>query len=306
VSKNSCGYRLDAVIDDHIFSPQKIFAASEGTLGTVTSAKMSIIDIPLCRHLLVLGFENLLTAVYVVPLILQFCPIALELLDHSVFCDRQSTQDIETNCPIAGRQGCLLFVEFAGDNPIRIETNVKSCIDKLSYRCVLLEYATDEESIVRIWQARKNALNQVMKLTVGSRKPIGLIEDTVVSPYLLYEYAQYLQQLYAHYKVDYVIYGHAGDGNLHTRPLINISSKSEIEMLESLAQDVFNKVIKSGGTITGEHGDGLARTKYIKYVYTSEIVSLFKEVKKLFDPKFIMNPGKKLLDPAFTNDIYNV
>ena len=145
-----------------------------------------------------------------------------------------------------------------------------------------------------------------MKLTVGSRKPIGLIEDTVVNPYLLYEYAQYLLQRYAHYKVDYVIYGHAGDGNLHTRPLVNISSKSEIEMLESLAQDVFNKVIKSGGTITGEHGDGLARTKYIKYVYTSEVVSLFEEVKKLFDPKFIMNPGKKLFDPAFINDIYNV
>ena len=152
----------------------------------------------------------------------------------------------------------------------------------------------------------KNALNQAMKLTVGSRKPIGLIEDTVVSPYLLSEYAQYLQQLYARYKVDYVIYGHAGDGNLHTRPLINISCNSEIELLESLAQDVFNNVIKSGGTITGEHGDGLARTKYIKYVYTSEIVSLFKEVKKLFDPKFIMNPGKKLFDPTFTNNIYDV
>lgn len=307
VSKNSCGYRLDAVIDDdHRFSPQKVFAASEGTLGIVTSAKMSIIDLPLCRHLIVLGFENLVTAVHVVPLILQFCPIALELLDHSVFCGGQSRQGIETNSPITGHQGCLLFVEFAGDNPTCIETNVKSCIDKLSYRCDLLEDATDEESIARIWQARKNALNQAMKLTVGSRKPIGLIEDTVVSPYLLSEYAQYLQQLYARYKVDYVIYGHAGDGNLHTRPLINISCNSEIELLESLAQDVFNKVIKSGGTITGEHGDGLARTKYIKYVYTSEIVSLFKEVKKLFDPKFIMNPGKKLFDPTFTNNIYDV
>ena len=305
VSKNSCGYRLDSVINDNHFSPQKIFAASEGTLGIVTSAKMSVIDIPLCRHLLVLGFENLLSAVFVVPLILQFRPVALELLDDSVFCDGQSRQGIKTNCQITSRQGCLLFVEFAGDNPIHNETNVKSCKDKLSYKCHLLEDATDQESIVRIWQARKNALNQVMKLTVGSRKPIGLIEDTVVNPYLLYEYAQYLLHLYAHYKVDYVIYGHAGDGNLHTRPLINISSKSEIEMLESLAENVFNKVIKSGGTITGEHGDGLARTKYIKYVYTSEVVSLFEEVKKLFDPKFIMNPGKKLFVPTFTNNNNN-
>jgi glycolate oxidase len=165
----------------------------------------------------------------------------------------------------------------------------------LSYRCVLIESVADEQGIVRIWQARKNALNQIMRLTIGSRKPIGLIEDTVVSPNLLYEYTQYLQQVYSHYKVDYVIYGHAGDGNLHTRPLIDVNSKPEIELLQNLAQDVFNKVVQSGGTITGEHGDGLARTKYIEYMYAAEIISLFKEVKKLFDPKFIMNPGKKVI-----------
>jgi FAD/FMN-containing dehydrogenase len=134
-----------------------------------------------------------------------------------------------------------------------------------------------------------------MKLTIGSRKPVGLIEDTVVSPYLLYEYTEYLQRMYARFKLGHVFYGHAGDGNLHTRPLIDLNSKSEIELLQNLAQDVFNKVIRSGGTITGEHGDGLARTRYIEQMYTGEIVSLFKEVKKLFDPKFIMNPGKKVI-----------
>jgi FAD/FMN-containing dehydrogenase len=101
--------------------------------------------------------------------------------------------------------------------------------------------------------------------------------------------------MYARFKLGHVFYGHAGDGNLHTRPLIDLNSKSEIELLQNLAQDVFNKVIRSGGTITGEHGDGLARTRYIEQMYTGEIVSLFKEVKKLFDPKFIMNPGKKVI-----------
>jgi glycolate oxidase len=293
VKKNSCGYRLDAVINNHCFSPQKIFAASEGTLGIVTSAKMRVIDIPLYRHLLVLGFENLLSAVYVVPLILQFFPVALEMLDHSVFCYGRNIQHSEDN-PASG-SGCLLFVEFAGDNMTNVERNVNSCINKLSYRCNVIESVTDEQSLVRIWWARKSALNQVMKLTIGSRKPIGLIEDTVVSPYLLYDYTQYLQQMYIDCKLDYVFYGHVGDGNLHTRPLIDIASQSEIELIQNLAHKVFSKVIKSGGTITGEHGDGLGRAKYIEYMYTSEIYSLFKEVKKLFDPKFIMNPGKKVI-----------
>jgi FAD/FMN-containing dehydrogenase len=195
----------------------------------------------------------------------------------------------------ASGSGCLLFVEFAGDNMTNVERNVNSCINKLSYRCSVIESVTDEQSLVRIWWARKSALNQVMKLTIGSRKPIGLIEDTVVSPYLLYDYTQYLQQMYIDCKLDYVIYGHVGDGNLHTRPLIDIASQSEIELIQNVAHKVFSKVIKSGGTITGEHGDGLGRAKYIEYMYPSEIYSLFKEVKKLFDPKFIMNPGKKVI-----------
>jgi glycolate dehydrogenase FAD-linked subunit len=294
VSKNSCGYRLDALINDDYFSPQKIFAASEGTLGIVTYAKMKIIDIPAYRHMLVLGFENLLSAMYVVPLILQFNPTALELLDRSVFSFRETTQGIRNNNTVTGSIDCLLFVEFAADSLTHIETNFKSCLNKLSYRCALIESVADEQSIVRIWQARKNALNRVMKLTIGSRKPIGLIEDTVVSPYLLYEYTQYLQQIYDIYKLNYVIYGHAGDGNLHTRPLVDVNSKSEIDLIQNLAEDIFNRVIRSGGTISGEHGDGLARTRYIEYMYTGEIVSLFKEVKRLFDPKYIMNPGKKV------------
>jgi glycolate oxidase len=296
VTKNSCGYRLDAVINDHSFSPQKIFAASEGTLGVMTSAKMRVVDVPLYRHLLVLGFEDLLSAVYMVPLILRSLPVALEMLDHSVFSYGSSIQDVGDNA-VTG-SGCLLFVEFAGDNMTKVERNVNSCINNLSYRCHIIESATDEQSLIRIWRARKGALNQALKLTIGSRKPIGLIEDTVVSPYLLYDYIQYLQQMYVQCKLDYVMYGHVGDGNLHTRPIVDISSQPEIELIENLARDVFNKVIKSGGTITGEHGDGLARSKYIKHVYPSEIFSLFKEVKKLFDPKFIMNPGKKVIPSA--------
>jgi glycolate oxidase len=217
------------------------------------------------------------------------------LLDHSVFSIGEITQQTGNTDTVTGGIDCLLFVEFVGDDLTDIEINVNSCLNKLSYRCVLIESVADEQGIIRIWQARKNALNRIMKLTIGSRKPIGLIEDTVVSPYLLFEYTQYLQQVYARYKVHYVIYGHAGDGNLHTRPLMDVNSKSEIELLQNMAQDVFNKVVRSGGTITGEHGDGLARTRYIEYMYAGEIISLFKQVKKLFDPKFIMNPGKKVI-----------
>jgi len=192
--------------------------------------------------------------------------------------------------------GCLLFVEFAGDNLIDVEQKFSGCKEKLSSMSSVIESVSDEQSSIRIWRARKNALNNITKLTVGSRKPLGLIEDTVVSPDILCDYAQFILQKYIENKLDYVIYGHAGNGNLHTRPMINTESQNEIKRYDRLAEEVFTKAISNGGTITGEHGDGIARTKYIEFMYGSKIVSIFQQIKKIFDPKFIMNPGKKVIN----------
>jgi glycolate oxidase len=111
----------------------------------------------------------------------------------------------------------------------------------------------------------------------------------------LHAYTQYLLQSYIDNKLDYVVYGHVGDGNLHTRPLIDMNSKAEVDLIERIAQQIFNKVIRTGGTITGEHGDGLGRLKYIPSMYGNEIYSIFLQIKKIFDPKFLMNPGKKII-----------
>ena len=294
VTKNSCGYRLDAVINNEKFYPHKIFAASEGTLGIVTSAKLKIIDIPLYRATIVFGFKDLLSAISAVPVVLQFSPVALEMLDHTVF----RNLDVEASPRVmdsASDGGSLLFVEFADDTLINVEQKLTSCKDKLSSVSTTLETVTDENNSRQIWGARKSALNNAMKMTVGSRKPVGLIEDTVVSPDILYDYTRFLLQKYNDNKLDYVIYGHAGNGNLHTRPMIDTESQSELELFNILADQVFTKVISCGGTITGEHGDGIARTKYIAFMYSTQIVSIFEQIKKLFDPKFIMNPGKKVI-----------
>ncbi len=290
VSKNSCGYRLDAVIAENKFQPHKVFAASEGTLGIVTSARMRILDIPAHRSILVLGFEDLVEAVSAVPVILnKFSPTALEMLDHTISAHsgKMSATD--------DARGCLLLIEFASSSSqYADEERMSQCRQELAGRCSVIEYASDEQSISRIWRARKAALNNIMKITVGSRKPVGLIEDTVVSPALLAEHVSVLLQTYRENKLDYVMFGHVGDGNLHTRPIIDISSKSQVEMMKSIATSVFARVIKAGGTITGEHGDGLARVDYVEMMYGKELTCLFSDVKRLFDPSLTMNPGKKV------------
>jgi glycolate oxidase len=284
VSKNSCGYRLDAVIGDK-FNPHKVFAASEGTLGVLTSAKLQILDMPTHRCMMVLGFEDLISALLAVPMILKFSPVALEMLDHTaIMSDSSKALDV----------GCLLFIEFAGTRSSKLESRMTACRQVLVGKCSVVEYASDEQSMTKIWRARKSALNSIMKLTVGSRKPLGLIEDTVVHPAILVNHAMNLLQIYRENRLDYVLYGHVGDGNMHTRPLIDTASTKQVELMQSIAGRVFAKVIRSGGTITGEHGDGLARTPYIEMMYGKQMTSLFSLVKKLFDPSFTMNPGKKV------------
>ncbi|MFZ0741733.1 MAG: FAD-binding oxidoreductase [Nitrososphaeraceae archaeon] len=292
VSKNSCGYRLDAVLSNKAFHPQKVFVASEGTLGIMTSTRLKIFDMPLYRNLLVVGYQDLLIAMRSVPSILTFSPTALEMLDSSVVSsDRKSFND----------SGCLLFVEFSGDNIVDVEAKLYKCKSRVEGNGQVLHTAFDPISIRHIWESRKNALNNIMKFTVGSRRPVGLIEDTVVRPDLLFEYSLYLKQLYSEYNLDYVMYGHVGNGNLHTRPMVDIEESSEINLLEGLAKRVFKRVIDYGGTITGEHGDGLARSKYVQQVYGNRIYSLFKQIKHLFDPQLIMNPGKKVIFGSVDN-----
>jgi glycolate oxidase len=293
VSKNSCGYRLDAVVGDK-FNPHKVFAASEGTLGVLTSAKLRTLEMPAHRCMMVLGFEDLISALLAVPRILEFSPVALEMLDHSVILSQGSKAESDA--------GCILFVEFAGNGSnSKLEGDMTACRKKLVGKCSVLEYSSDEESMAKIWEARKSALNSIMKRTVGSRRPVGLIEDTVVPPSILIEHAMNILQIYRENNLEYVLYGHVGDGNMHTRPIIDIASTKEVELMRAIAEKVFAEVIERGGTITGEHGDGLARTDYIETMYGKKVTSLFSTVKKLFDPLFTMNPGKKVPVGGFMN-----
>ncbi len=285
VNKNSCGYRLDAVFGNNRYLPHKVFAASEGTLGLVTSATLKILDTPLYRSLLFLAFEDVLAAASSVRTLLKFQPVAIELLDNSA-------NSLGNNS--SSYTGCTVFVEFADYKLTDVEARLSKCKEKIAPSCTYVDTASDQLSVERAWATRRGQLNNIMKMTIGSRRPVGLIEDTVVNPIFLPDYVRFLLKLYHENSLSYVIYGHLGDGNLHTRPIIDVNSSSELELLNLLADRVFAEVIQKRGTITGEHGDGLARVKYIPKVYGEAIFSLFEKVKKLFDPNYLLNPGKKI------------
>src|SRR5918992_3007335 len=142
VSKNSCGYRLDSVLSNGGFLAQKVFAASEGTLGIITSTKLKIYDTPLYRNLLVIGFQDLESLMKVVPAILKFFPSALELLDSSVLWPRPKC---------FGSASCSLFIEFSGDGMAEVEAKLLRCKSKLEGKSEVLQMAFHPDSIRHIW-----------------------------------------------------------------------------------------------------------------------------------------------------------
>ena len=288
VSKNSSGYRLDAVFENNQVFPQKIFVASEGSLGVVTSCRIATLDIPEKKSLIILEFESILHAALVVPLILKFNPVAIELLDKGTIIEGWKNVQSES------KNSCLMFVEFYGnDNDFYL--NVLKFEDTIRQKTTILESGYDKKSVDKAWSERRNSLNSAMKKCIGSRRPAGIIEDTVVHPQLLHDYLVFLLKLLADFKLDYVVYGHAGNGNLHLRPIIDFASKGSNDLMNVLAKRVFGYISKINGSISGEHGDGVLRTKYIPIMYGSTMYEVFKQVKSIFDEKKIMNPGKKIL-----------
>ena len=291
VSKNSCGYRLDSIIDQEgKVKPQRLFAASEGTLGIVTSAKLRIVDLPPIKYFLILEFSSIQRAAKAVPRILRYSPVALELLDPYIGIESNTLQQQQPHS-----RRCTLYVEFDSVNEATLNEKVSIFESEFASISKIVDGGEDESGMKKASFERRNALNSIMKLAFGSRKPVGIIEDTVVPPALLHYYLEYLLGLYKKYNIKFVIYGHAGNGNLHTRPFIDFESKRDMEILEILTEEVFRFIVIHGGSISGEHGDGLARTKYIPIMYGYKLYSIFKEIKKIFDPSNLLNPNKKII-----------
>jgi glycolate oxidase len=288
VSKNSSGYRLDAIFEKNKVNPQKIFIASEGSLAVVTSSKVSILDIPEKKCLVILRFENILDAARAVPSILEHKPVAMELLVKGSILDGWRGGDS------ADSNACIMLVEFYG-NDNSIYDKVSNFEFAMRDRVKILESGYDQKSVDRAWNERKNSLNRAMKKGIGSRKPAGIIEDTAVHPDILYYYLIFLLKTLAKHNLDYVVYGHAGNGNLHLRPFMELGSGRSKSLMHILASEVFSYITKVRGSISGEHGDGIIRTKFVPLMYGRTMYDIFKQIKFIFDDKKIMNPGKKIL-----------
>ncbi|MDE1725551.1 MAG: FAD-binding oxidoreductase [Thaumarchaeota archaeon] len=276
VSKNSCGYRIDRVLSEK--DVHKLIAGSEGTLGIITSAKLRTYKMPKSKSLCIIHYKTLLQASIDSAKILTLKPAALEVIDKNI------TRHIKMKIP---NSGCLIFAEFDND----IKHNIKQIQKITSGKIIKVE--SNKGNIRKLWSFRNSALALSLRSITKKETMPTLIEDSVVPVKRLPLLLNMLDMIEKKYHLRTIVYGHIGNGNLHIRPVLGYK---DISKIQKIATEFFTGVIGIGGSITGEHGDGLARSEFVKTQYGDKTYAVFRNIKQQFDPQNILNPGKIISD----------
>ena len=273
VSKNSSGYRIDKVktgADIH-----KLLVGSEGTLGIILSAKLKIKNKPRKRALFIIEYSSLSTCAKNCLEIIKTNPSALEFVDKPTIS--------QINFKFTNKTKCALFVEY-DEKLISSEKRLREIT-----KGTIAQKLTKESEVNRWWKYRDASLHYSLKSIKKENRIPHVIEDAAVPLEKLSDLFAILDKLNKKFKTSSIGYGHAGNGNIHIRLIANRAKK---ELIKKIASEYFDNIIKLEGTITAEHGDGLARSEFIKKQYGKDNYEIFKQIKKFFDPYNILNPDK--------------
>jgi glycolate oxidase/D-lactate dehydrogenase len=262
----------------------KLFVGSEGTLGLITSAVLKLIPKPKARGTALILFNNLEDVGRVVTKIMTsgIFPSALE------FMDRDAIRAVEEFKPVGLPKdvSALLLVEVDG-SPQSVKEDIKAVEELAKAMGLEVKVAEDEESAEKLWTARKSLGPALGNLRTGK-----INEDVVVPRVYLSEAIRDYRKVAEKYGLLMAIFGHIGDGNLHVNLLYDKKNKEEEEKAERAVDEIFEITLRYNGSITGEHGVGLTKRKFLEYQFGPVGMEILRGIKKVFDPKNLFNPGK--------------
>ena len=187
----------------------------------------------------------------------------------------------------------ILLVEFAGIDEADVEKQCRELKNKISNFNIKTHITKSESEANKYWDIRRESFNLLRKHVSGKRTA-PFIDDIIVRPEFLPKFIPELNKILDTYDITYTIAGHAGDGNFHIIPLMDFSRTDISKIILELGEKVYSLVLSYGGSITAEHNDGIIRTPYLEKMYGEKMYDIFKQVKNIFDPKNILNPGKKV------------
>lgn len=298
VMRKNGGYALDRLTPDSI-NPETVICGSEGTLAIVTAATLKLTPLPKFKGLVVAHFTELLESLAATPVILTHKPAAVELIDNMIVTAARGNPALARKREfIVGDPASLLIIELYDDDQSQLNKRLQDLANELSAKS--LGYAhpiiVDSERQAHVWDIRKSGLGLLMSKP-GDRQPYAFVEDTAVSPDRLRDY---IERFYGILNEEGVTeagcYAHASVGCLHIRPVLNLQDGDDVRRMRRVADRISTLALEFGGTMTGEHGDGLLRSEWLEKMYGPVIIDAFRKIKDVFDPVGILNPGK-IVDP---------
>ncbi len=302
IPRRVSGYNLDSLLPEKDFDLAGLLVGSESTLVTVLHAELELVPVVEERSLVVLGFDSIADAADAVPAVLEHDPIALEGVDHYLIHDEQlKGMNRQALDELPSGTGYLL-VQFGGDTTEQADRRAHAMIDALGDRehppAVSLMDDPDRED--ELWQVRESGLGATAHVP-GHRDTWEGWEDSAVPVDRLGEYLRDLRKLYEDFgyasDVGPSLYGHFGQGCVHTRIPFDLYSTEGVAGYRRFLERAADLVASYGGSLSGEHGDGQTRGELLPRMFGDDVVSLFEEVKAIFDPQDRMNPGK-VVQPA--------
>ena len=274
IAKNVTGYNLTS-----------LFVGSEGTLGIITEITIRLIPKPQARKVTLAYFDNLIEATKAVNNIINcgFVPATLDLLDKNTL----TTIEKFNPCGLLCDKEAALLIELDGfEENLNFECKRIFEILKKSNAAQIVQ-AQNEQENEEIWRARRSAFAAVTKL-----KPNVITEDVVVPRSKIVPLVKGIENICNEHKVIVCIMGHAGDGNIHPNFALDLSDKKEKENFEIVKDKLFKLALELGGSLSGEHGIGSEKKKYLKDALDNGALEYMEKIKKLFDPENIINPDK--------------
>ncbi len=289
---NRCGYRMQGVLSGDHLDLARFLVGSEGTLALFTEATLRTIPLPAERALVVLGFSSLESAVRAAQQTLSSAPSACELMDRRLLAlARSALPEAATLVPAVAE--AVLLVEYESDHPKEARQAAAELAYQLQFHqrlALFAHVATDAKDLDRCWQLREAALPSLYSLRGGSQ-PRAFIEDVGVPPEELLTYLQRVQDIMQRHETTASFLIHAATGQVHARPFLDLGKPEDVNKLWSIADEVYGMVLDLGGTISSQHGTGLARTPWVARQY-GRLFPVLREIKAIFDPRHLFNPGK--------------
>jgi Fe-S oxidoreductase/FAD/FMN-containing dehydrogenase len=289
---NRCGYLLHDVLDGEHLDLARLLIGSEGTLAFFTEASLRTIPLPQDRSLAIVGFASLESALQAAQESLASRPAACELIDRRLLTLTLSREP-DGRLAFPADAEAILLIEFESADLGAAREAARALVDRLQVagqQALYARTAVESEEIDRIWQLRESVLPSLYGLK-GGPQPVAFVEDIGVPVEELPVFLRRVQEILRRREITASYLIHAGSGQVHTRPFVDLHKPEEAQRLWAIAEEIHGLALELGGTVSTQHGTGLARTPWVARQY-GDLYPVFRELKAIFDPHNLFNPGK--------------